>query len=64
MYRRGWPAFILMLGLCSLGLAAGFSFAQGTLQWFWTATPWVAAVLLAVSLSCGGALLLWRRHRA
>lgn len=63
MYRKGWPAFIAMLAICSLGLAVGFSFADDGFSWFWAGAPWVAAVLLAVSLGCAGLLLFLRRQR-
>ncbi|GAA4380238.1 hypothetical protein [Paeniglutamicibacter cryotolerans] len=64
MYRRGWPALILMLAICSLALAAGFTFGDGSIHWFWAGAPLVAAGLVAVSLTCWGTLLLLRRTRA
>lgn len=65
MYRKGWPAFVLMLALCSVGLAVGFTFTDTGIRWFWADAPWVSAALLVGSAACWGFLLLLRRqHRA
>lgn len=63
MYRRGWPALLMMLAICSMGLAAGFSISDGSVHWFWADTPQVAVALVAASLACCCVLLLLRRRR-
>lgn len=62
--KRGLPAFILMLAICALSFACGFTSDGGDVRWFWTDVPWVASVLVLTSAAFSGLLLIVGRTRA